>query len=64
MSTRLKYVCPHCKSENLTSDAVARWSVPNQAWEIAAHLGNCDCDDCGEEFPEAEAVEIILEPVR
>jgi hypothetical protein len=44
-----KPICSRCGSDNVTSDAIARWNVERQAWEIAALLDNSDCEVCGDE---------------
>lgn len=44
-----KICCRHCGSENVSRDAIARWSVTDQRWEISDVLDNADCDDCGGE---------------
>lgn len=43
----VKIVCGHCGSENITRDALARWCVQSQAWEVSNPLDNADCEDCG-----------------
>ena len=40
-------VCSHCLSSNVTQDALSRWSVEDQKWELSGELDNTDCDDCG-----------------
>lgn len=40
--------CKFCKSTNTTHDALVRWSVAAQDWEMSGTLDNCDCDACGE----------------
>jgi hypothetical protein len=42
----LKPIFSRCGSDKVTSDAIARWNVGRQAWEIAALLDNSDCEVC------------------
>ena len=47
INQRITKVCRHCGSENVSVDAVARWSVDAQRWEISGLFDISDCDDCG-----------------
>jgi hypothetical protein len=38
--------CKHCRSEDVTRDAVARWNTETQRWELSHVFDNVDCDDC------------------
>jgi len=41
-------VCKTCGSENVTSDALARWDEDCQEWALECVLDNADCcADCG-----------------
>ena len=40
--------CRECGGEGVTRDAVVRWSVEDQKWELSGIFDNADCDDCGE----------------
>ena len=44
-----RYVCEKCDGDNVTSDALARWSVFLEAWEISSVLDSKYCEDCDEE---------------
>lgn len=45
----IRKCCKYCGSDNVTVDAVARWNIAAQQWEIAGLLDNSDCNDCGGE---------------
>jgi predicted Zn-ribbon and HTH transcriptional regulator len=45
--------CPKCGSEEIATDATARWNTTEQKWEISGLLDPCSCDDCGAEFDDA-----------
>lgn len=47
--SRVRMICKECGSVNVSSDALARWSEPDQQWEMSSALDNEDCDDCGTE---------------
>lgn len=53
---RLTMVCRNCGSEDVTRDAVVRWSVEDQAWEVSGIFDNADCDHCGETKLEERSV--------
>jgi Zn finger protein HypA/HybF involved in hydrogenase expression len=46
---KIRKVCKHCGSDNVSVDAIMRWDVDAQQWTLAALLDNSDCDDCGGE---------------
>lgn len=43
-SVAIKPICSRCCSDDITSDACARWDVERQAWDLA---GTQDCKTCG-----------------
>lgn len=45
---KIKIVCETCGSEDVTRDAVVRWSVDTQEWELSNIFDNGDCEKCGE----------------
>lgn len=45
----VKMVCSRCGSEDVTRDAVARWSVEAQEWRLCGVYDNTDCQECGGE---------------
>ena len=49
--------CETCKSTDVSQDAVARWCVETQQWEISCLLDNQDCSTCGDETT-LECVEV------
>lgn len=49
VETIYRKVCKWCGSENVTHDALARWDMAAQEWEISSTLDNADCDRCGGE---------------
>jgi hypothetical protein len=61
MSDKVRMVCSHCGSEDVFTDAYARWDVKSQAWEIAqtfdkgAYCNHCDGETRIEERPLLEA---------
>jgi hypothetical protein len=60
MSQKIRVVCSVCGSLNVTRDALARWSEPEQKWEVSGELDNTDCDDCGEE---RDLVDVSLDTI-
>lgn len=51
-------VCPKCGSDNVVTDAAARWSKANQEWEVSNIFDKGHgCDDCGAEDIEFAWVE-------
>jgi len=63
---KVKLVCPHCGSDDITRDGLLRWSVPDQKWEASSELDNMDCNACGEEISDAKEVEVdaVIEPTE
>lgn len=47
---KLKMVCPYCGSEDVTRDALARWSVEEQKWEVSSELDSMQCEACDREI--------------
>lgn len=46
---RVKIVCPHCGSDNVSKDSSALWDVDAQAWTFG-DVQDCEtCQDCGAE---------------
>jgi predicted nucleic-acid-binding Zn-ribbon protein len=43
---RLTYVCSKCGSSNVTSDAIAAWSVAQQRWIVVGHYDSGECLNC------------------
>lgn len=52
MATRM--VCKECGSDNVTTDAAARWS--GDRWEVSTVYDNSNCQNC-----EAEGDDILEE---
>ena len=48
VTAKIKIVCGRCKSEDVTRDALASWSVAAQRWELSCEFDNADCAECGE----------------
>ena len=48
-TTRIRIVCTHCGSEDISRDAEAAWCKENQLWEIQAVYDNITCNNCGRE---------------
>jgi len=44
----VKMVCSNCGSDDVTRDAVVRWSIQSQQWEVSNVFDNSDCEACGE----------------
>jgi predicted nucleic-acid-binding Zn-ribbon protein len=53
--------CPHCGCTDIALDAIARWNPETAAWEISGTLDTMTCDECGEEFDEADWFTIDLD---
>ena len=47
---KIKMICPYCGSDDVTRDALARWSVPEQKWEVSSELDTMQCEACGREI--------------
>ena len=43
---KIKMICPYCGSDDVTRDALARWSVPGQKWEVSSELDSMHCEAC------------------
>lgn len=43
---RIAYMCPECGSDDICSDAAARWNKDLQAWELAGVHDNSTCQEC------------------
>jgi hypothetical protein len=48
VKSRVKKVCALCGSEDISREAVVRWSVAAQDWEVTCIFDDVDCDECGE----------------
>ena len=48
-SFKLLICCKDCRSQNVSRDGAARWSVPDQVWELSGIQDQGYCDDCGGE---------------
>lgn len=47
MEKKFKMVCSYCGSENVLSDAYAKWNVENQEWELDNTFDKgAFCEDC------------------
>lgn len=42
----VRMICAKCGSDDVTNDALARWCVESQAWEISSVLDNANCEAC------------------
>ena len=47
---KIKLICPSCGSDDVTRDALARWSVPEQKWEVSSELDSMQCEACDREI--------------
>jgi len=47
---KIKMICPYCGSDDVTRDALARWSVAEQTWEISSELDGMQCEACDREI--------------
>lgn len=47
--TKVKLVCRSCGSDDIVSDAYARWDVQTQEWDLSSVLDNKICESCGYE---------------
>ena len=41
------YICSTCGSDDVSRDALAAWSVPEQRWELKTEFDNANCERCG-----------------
>ena len=49
MKPKITIVCAYCGSEDVMRDAVARWSIDAQEWELSDVQDQGYCDECGGE---------------
>ena len=47
---KIKMICPHCGSDDVTRDCLGRWSVKNQRWEVSSELDSMQCEACDREI--------------
>lgn len=57
-------VCRYCQSENISTDATARWNNDKKDWELSGILDGGSCDDCQEEMKFFDWVNIKPQPGR
>src|SRR5579859_2805738 len=47
LSTRTTPVCGHCRSDDITSQAIVQWSNEKQEWELASTFAQpAHCNTC------------------
>ena len=46
---RVTYVCEHCGSSDVVSDARAAWDLHNQEWTLVGHYDASECLACQRE---------------
>jgi len=47
LSTRTTPVCGHCRSDDITSQAIVQWSNEKQEWELASTFAQpAHCNSC------------------
>jgi hypothetical protein len=46
--SKVRKVCVRCGSDAISREAVTRWNVETQSWEVTCVFDDVDCDDCGE----------------
>jgi hypothetical protein len=56
-----KPICSSCGSDNVLSDANARWNIATQRWEMTTVFDNTDCLDCDAECSvlEIDAADVV-----
>ncbi len=47
---KIKMICPHCGSDDVTRDCLGRWSVERQTWEVSSELDSMQCEACDREI--------------
>ncbi len=47
---KIKMICPHCGSDDVTRDCLGRWSVKDQKWEVSSELDSMQCEACDREI--------------
>jgi hypothetical protein len=52
--TRIRKVCAHCGSEDITYDALVCWDVDLQDWTFSTLLDAGACENCGAELWEKD----------
>lgn len=61
MADNIRIVCAKCGGENVSKDALARWCVETQQWEISTTYDKANyCDDCD---GEVHLEERVIEPI-
>ena len=53
----IKYICRHCKGDNILIDAYVRWDTETQVYVVETVFDNVECVDCG---GETTAIEVSL----
>jgi hypothetical protein len=43
---RVAYICEHCGSSDVVSDARAAWDVHDQQWTLVGHYDASECLAC------------------
>jgi hypothetical protein len=56
---RIDLVCPICSASSVERDAVACWSVQDQAWELQATFDQMRCSSCEANFNSPREVEAL-----
>ena len=54
----IKYLCPHCKSDQVKARAEVVWDCDLQSWRSDSYLGGGYCSNCGKE--EIEEFDTVL----
>jgi hypothetical protein len=44
---RVAYICEHCGSSDVVSDARAAWDIQGQQWTLVGHYDASECLACG-----------------
>jgi hypothetical protein len=42
---KLKYICKHCKSNNIWFDACVKWDEEKQAYDVEQFFGQAYCQE-------------------
>src|SRR5271166_3335253 len=58
---KIKMICPHCGSDDVTRDCLGRWSVKDQKWEASSELDSMQCEACDREIGSNGLDEVSVE---
>ena len=46
MTKKIKFICDHCGSDDITIDVATRWDIDAQDWRIDHDVEDTYCENC------------------